>query len=71
MGGFCGERMKAGATLEGSTVTGNGTACEVGDDACADIVTCRKRPRVKPGSTCETSLDANAAGTDWDVCTLD
>ena len=63
---------RARAIVKGSTVTGNGTECRV-DDVCADIATCRKRPLLKFGSTCETSLDFGAAvrGTDWDVCALD
>lgn len=72
-GGFSCER-KAGATLKRSTVTGNSTAPECGvSRICADVVTCNKRPRVKPGSTCGTSANLGTAvpGTPWGVCTLD
>jgi hypothetical protein len=71
-GGTVGCEKKAGVTLKGSTVTGNGTVCGV-DKICADVVTCDKRPRVKPGSTCGTSANLGGIdpGSDWDVCTLD
>lgn len=63
---------KGSVTLKGSTVTGNGVACGV-DEICADVVTCDKRPRVKPGSSCGTSANRGgiAPGSDWNVCTLD
>lgn len=63
---------KSGATLKGSTVTGNGTGPDCGVvQECADVATC-KQPRVKTGSTCGTSLDLGGApGATWGICTLD
>lgn len=70
-GGFDCEK-KAGASLAHSTVTGNGTACGA-NEVCADVATCKKRPRVKKDSTCGTSYQIGSGnpGSDWDVCTLD
>lgn len=72
-GGFNCEK-KAGATLVRSTVTGNGTNPSCGSTkVCADVATCKKRPRVKPGSTCGTSYQIGSGnpGSDWGACTLD
>jgi hypothetical protein len=72
-GGFNCEK-KAGATVSNSTITGNGTDAECGSgEVCADVATCNFRPRVKIGSTCDTSykIGSGNPGSDWDVCTLD
>lgn len=70
MGGF-GCHQKAGATLARSTVTGNGGPECAMDNACGDVATCRRRPRVHAGSSCGTSQDVSVADTDWDICALD
>jgi hypothetical protein len=71
-GGSFNCEKKGSVTLKGSTVTGNGAVCGP-EDICADVVTCDKKPRVKPGSTCGTSANRGGIdpGSDWDVCTLD
>jgi hypothetical protein len=71
-GGYC--EKNAGASITRSTVTGNGTAPGCGSNrVCADVATCKRRPRVKEGSTCGTShqIESGNPGSDWDVCTLD
>jgi len=72
-GGFNCEK-KAGASLVRSTVSGNGTGPECSPtEVCADVATCKRKPRVKTGSTCGTSyqIGSGVPGNDWDVCTLD
>jgi hypothetical protein len=70
-GGFHCEKI-AGASIKASTVTGNGANCPAGQ-VCADVATCKRKPRVKSGSTCGTSYQIGSGnpGQDWGVCTLD
>lgn len=72
-GGYDCER-KGSVLLINSTVTGNGTDPACGSTKpCADVIACKKPPRVKIGSTCGTSyqLDSGIPGLDWDACTQD
>jgi hypothetical protein len=59
--------------LKDSSVSGNGGTAPCGVDVeCADLASC-KRPKVRDGSSCGTSLDLSAdpATASWGVCSQD